>query len=600
MSDPKTNPVGFRGKSNFDLWRELPGNEDKTLEEFFASFGVGPEGPEGPQGPAGPAGADGADGAQGPIGPQGPAGQDGADGAQGPQGIQGPAGADGQDGADGAQGPAGADGAQGPIGPQGPAGQDGADGAAGADGAQGPQGIQGPVGPAGADGAQGPQGIQGPAGADGNDGADGAQGPIGPQGPAGADGADGADGAVVYGYAEHGWNENVARPAGGVVKAEMGGFVEPVNLGPRPDVWLPLTPDAPTGLALTPGDGQVTVELDEIEDANGFEAVDEAILLVEVTPSGGSAAVTSATYNTLTAAGAIRSLVISGLANGTEVSVRIAVRAPAPTPEGGYTTEFRTSPYSAAVVATPAAAVASDSIGAYTFESATAPAGANHTYAGRAGEPVWTDAAGTSEVETVAPMVGTKSLFLTNNDEVILPLGGDVPLFTFRFLFRPVDTAGGLNNLFTSRRTLFSVQHLLDDASTWATVINMEVQSMGADGTEWVPRLRATVSRDPDVTSAGSLVASAIHDGGNAPLTTLFAGLLEFDVGTGVLRVSVSDGVSTVFDTVTRSQAANPQRIRISPSQHAMMFDQMLVQDVIPDAARRANLLNPAFDITTL
>ena len=49
---------GPAGQSAFEFWQSLPGNQNRTIEEFYATL-------TGPQGPAGPAGA------QGPAGPQG-------------------------------------------------------------------------------------------------------------------------------------------------------------------------------------------------------------------------------------------------------------------------------------------------------------------------------------------------------------------------------------------------------------------------------------------------------------------------------------------------------------------------------------------------
>ena len=217
---------GIEGKSAYEVWKNLPGNSNKTVAEFLLSLrgpigltgltgavgpagargatgltgATGPVGPVGPIGPAGPSGATGPSGAKGETGPIGPQGPTGPVGPQGPQGPVGPEGPIGPTGLTGEAGPRGNTGATGPAGPSGPAGAagiqgpQGPQGLTGAVGPQGPQGIQGPIGPEGPrgetgprgpQGAQGLQGVQGPEGPAGPDGLTGERGPIGPTGPIG-------------------------------------------------------------------------------------------------------------------------------------------------------------------------------------------------------------------------------------------------------------------------------------------------------------------------------------------------------------------------------------------------------------------------------
>jgi hypothetical protein len=116
-------PQGPAGRSAFEVWQSLPGNETRTIEEFYASLTgaqgeVGPQGPQGAEGPQGLQGPNGLSafevwqslpgnetrtieefyaslvGATGPQGPQGEVGPQGPQGEVGPQGPQGPAGLD--------------------------------------------------------------------------------------------------------------------------------------------------------------------------------------------------------------------------------------------------------------------------------------------------------------------------------------------------------------------------------------------------------------------------------------------------------------------------------------------------------------------------
>lgn len=139
--DPgKDGAAGAPGKSAFDLWRELPGNENKTMDDFFeflrpkvepgqngsgnvviphigdnGNWWVGKKDTgvtaRGEKGEKDDKGDKGNAGAQGPEGKQGPKGDQGAEGKQGPKGDQGPKGEPGKDGKDGAAGKDGKDGA---------------------------------------------------------------------------------------------------------------------------------------------------------------------------------------------------------------------------------------------------------------------------------------------------------------------------------------------------------------------------------------------------------------------------------------------------------------------------------------------------------
>ena len=93
---------GTHGKSAYELWKEIPGNESKSMQDMFDSL-------QGPQGAEGPQGAQGARGARGPQGFQGDKGATGAQGAQGAQGARGARGFQGAQGAQGNQGEKGED-----------------------------------------------------------------------------------------------------------------------------------------------------------------------------------------------------------------------------------------------------------------------------------------------------------------------------------------------------------------------------------------------------------------------------------------------------------------------------------------------------------
>lgn len=166
------------GKNAYEMWRELPGNEGKTLQDYIDEvlslntittdclaatkraeaaadrvgypdyigednyvyhwngtayqktdiYVKGDTGDTGPAGPQGERGEKGDTGAQGPQGIQGPTGATGPQGEQGEQGIQGEKGDKGDKGdtgATGPTGPTGPQGEQGATGPQGPKGDPG-------------------------------------------------------------------------------------------------------------------------------------------------------------------------------------------------------------------------------------------------------------------------------------------------------------------------------------------------------------------------------------------------------------------------------------------------------------------------------------------
>ena len=127
---------GVNGKSAYEVWKEMPGNGEKTKEEYLASL-KGERGETGPQGIAGPkgetgavgksafevwskmpgnenktqddfikaiTGANGKDGAAGPKGEKGDTGVAGPKGDKGDKGDAGTVGKDGVAGKDGARG----------------------------------------------------------------------------------------------------------------------------------------------------------------------------------------------------------------------------------------------------------------------------------------------------------------------------------------------------------------------------------------------------------------------------------------------------------------------------------------------------------------
>ena len=102
--------TGPQGKSVFDTWLTIDGNEGGTDENFLASL-VGPVGPQGEVG---------AIGATGPQGERGPKGEDST--VPGPQGDKGETGPQGKQGDTGVQGPKGDTGSKGETGERGPVG----------------------------------------------------------------------------------------------------------------------------------------------------------------------------------------------------------------------------------------------------------------------------------------------------------------------------------------------------------------------------------------------------------------------------------------------------------------------------------------------
>ncbi len=204
---------GTDGKSAYEVWKEMPGNGEKTKEEYLASL----------KGERGETGATGKDGAQGPKGDPGAVGPKGDPGAVGPKGDKGETGAVGPKGENGTDGKsayevwkeipgngektkeeylASLKGERGETGAVGPKGETGA---TGKDGAEGPKGDPGAVGPAGPRGEAGttvlttppPTPVPGP------EGKPGATGPKGDKGDAGVAGPKGDTGKSAYEY----WKE---------------------------------------------------------------------------------------------------------------------------------------------------------------------------------------------------------------------------------------------------------------------------------------------------------------------------------------------------------------------------------------------------------
>ena len=254
--------TGADGKSAFEVWKGMPGNEDKTKDDFIKAItgpqgevgAVGPQGPQGPQGPGGTGGGTGGVGLQGPQGIQGPKGDKGDTGAVGPKGetgkngksafevwkdipgngsktkddfIKAITGAKGDTGAAGPQGEKGEKGDAGATGVAGPKGDKGDVGTAGKDGAEGKSafevwkgipgnesktkddfikaitGAKGEAGAVGPKGEKGESGATGAVGPKGDKGESGAVGPKGDKGDAGKAGKDGAKGKSAYEY----WKE---------------------------------------------------------------------------------------------------------------------------------------------------------------------------------------------------------------------------------------------------------------------------------------------------------------------------------------------------------------------------------------------------------
>ncbi len=84
-------PAGADGKSAYELWLEQPGNEGKSIDDFYAFLKgeKGDKGDKGEKGDTGAAGAKGEKGDTGATGPAGPAGADGKDAEGGCGGVIG-------------------------------------------------------------------------------------------------------------------------------------------------------------------------------------------------------------------------------------------------------------------------------------------------------------------------------------------------------------------------------------------------------------------------------------------------------------------------------------------------------------------------------
>ena len=166
---------GTDGKSAYEVWKEMPGNGEKTKEEYLASL----------KGETGATGKDGAQGPKGDPGSTGPKGENGTDGKSAYEvwkempgngektkeeyiaSLKGETGATGKDGAQGPKGDPGA------VGPAGPRGENGTTvlttpppvpGPEGKPGATGPKGDKGDTGAVGPKGDKGDAGVAGPKG----------------------------------------------------------------------------------------------------------------------------------------------------------------------------------------------------------------------------------------------------------------------------------------------------------------------------------------------------------------------------------------------------------------------------------------------------
>ena len=164
--------TGADGKSAFEVWKAMPGNGEKTKEEYLASL-------KGERGEAGP---------QGIAGPKGETGATGKDGVQGPKGDPGAVGPKGENGTDGKSAyelwkemPGNGEKTK----------------------EQYLASLKGETGDTGKDGAQGPKGDPGAVGPKGDKGETGVVGPKGDKGDAGKAGKDGAKGKSAYEY----WKE---------------------------------------------------------------------------------------------------------------------------------------------------------------------------------------------------------------------------------------------------------------------------------------------------------------------------------------------------------------------------------------------------------
>ena len=183
--DPGTKGEnGTDGKSAYEVWKEIPGNGEKTKEEYLASL-KGERGETGPQGIAGPKGETGAvgksafevwnkmpgnknktqedfikaitgaNGKDGAVGPQGPQGENGTDGKSAYEVWKEIPGNENKTQDDFIKAITGANGKDGVVGPKGDKGETGAVGPKGDKGEKGDAGTVGKDGVAGKDGAKG-------------------------------------------------------------------------------------------------------------------------------------------------------------------------------------------------------------------------------------------------------------------------------------------------------------------------------------------------------------------------------------------------------------------------------------------------------------
>ena len=139
---------GDDGKSAYDVWKDMPGNGEKTKDDYLKAI-KGEQGIQGAQGPQGERGL------QGETGATGPKGDKGETGATGPKGEDGKSAYEVWKAQDGHAGKSETEYLASLKGDKGETGATGAKGDKGDTGAAGPKGDKGDTGTAGKDGAVG-------------------------------------------------------------------------------------------------------------------------------------------------------------------------------------------------------------------------------------------------------------------------------------------------------------------------------------------------------------------------------------------------------------------------------------------------------------
>lgn len=214
----------------------------------------------------------------------------------------------------------------------------------------------------------------------------------------------------------HGFNTNLTRPfTSGTGYGDWLGFVDPANADDIDNVFLK-KPEAPTGLALTAGDTEITLTLDPYLDSEGTEATSGCVILVKVDSDPDI----ELPYSTFKGNG--YEYTITGLTNTTEYDVSVAIRVPVVATAPDYTSALRTSDYSAIVSEIPVAASTVDLstglLGFHGFEGETVGAGGPFTQDQGSGLVLTADA--NNVVNTTNPLQGTKSIRNTTTDGLIL------------------------------------------------------------------------------------------------------------------------------------------------------------------------------------